>query len=84
MTTLTRASKFAVSKNYELQSHKHNVSYFKGFALTAYHTLVWWRHPEQVWKGCSQIGDRFAIRRLKESDKVHPQGYPLTRGWLQK
>ena len=47
-------------------------------------SLVWWRRPEQAWKGCSQIGDRFAIRRLKESDKVHPQGYPLTRGWLQK
>ena len=30
--------------------------------------LVWGRRPEQVWKGCSQIRDCFAMRQLKESE----------------
>ena len=47
-------------------------------------TFFWWRRQEQVWKGCIQIRDRFAMRRLKESDRVHPQRYPHTQGRFQK
>jgi hypothetical protein len=37
-----------------------------------------------VWKGSSQIIDRFAMFHLKESDRIQPQGYPHSPGRLQK
>ena len=45
--------------------------------------LVWWWHPELVWKGCCQSETALPYASLKESYWFHPQLHPHTRGWLQ-